>query len=291
MKPLYRDTFTCVRLLPTDYRGFTLLTYGLKGALSVNLKSIFSTVLSFARERTELVLTGIAVSGVLTTAYLSAQGALRADWEIQDFFEDTGSEEIVILTRYERFQMTWKHYTPAVLSAAITIASIVGSQKINSKKQAALAAGYAIAEKTLVQYREEIAELLGDKKVQEITDRIADKQIASNPVTKNEVIVTGYGDQLCFEALTGRYFTSSAEKIRRSENEFNKALLSDTYASLNDFYDLVGLPRTDLGDDLGWRSEELMNLSLSSHLTNDDRTALSIHYNSTPGPKYYRGHI
>ena len=70
--------------------------------------------------------------------------------------------------------------------------------------------------------------------------------------------------------------------IKIAENTINKQMLQDIngYASINDFYDEIGLSRTEVGNYLGWNTENLIDLDIGAHKTEDDRPSLVIgHYN------------
>ncbi|MBQ5562679.1 MAG: hypothetical protein IIT39_04770 [Clostridia bacterium] len=76
-----------------------------------------------------------------------------------------------------------------------------------------------------------------------------------NPVSEVEstaIVTTGYGDTLCYETLSGRYFYSDIEKIRAAVNRANKIILEESYISLNEFYDELDLGHTGIGDSIGW---------------------------------------
>ena len=49
-----------------------------------------------------------------------------------------------------------------------------------------------------------------------------------------------------------QYFKSTTEKVLRAEYDFNHLLTIIGYASLNEFYDCLGIPHVDGGDKIGW---------------------------------------
>ena len=58
------------------------------------------------------------------------------------------------------------------------------------------------------------------------------------------------------------------------------------YASLNDFYDEIGLEPTSQGDDLGWNLDELMDVSFGAGLTKDDKPCIVLNYSVAPKYNY-----
>ena len=59
------------------------------------------------------------------------------------------------------------------------------------------------------------------------------------------------------------------------------------YASLNEFYEALGLPPTEIGDKLGWKLDDgEIRVEYDAILTDEGRPCLSISYNVTPKYDY-----
>ena len=93
---------------------------------------------------------------------------------------------------------------------------------------------------------------------------------------------------MCFDYMSGRYFESDIEAIRKAENELNKQMLHDLYgyASLNEFYDALGLDRVGMGDQLGWNVNHLVDLSISSQISDDGRPCIVVGHDNAPKYNY-----
>ena len=69
--------------------------------------------------------------------------------------------------------------------------------------------------------------------------------------------MTGKDTTLCYDAMFGRWFRSDVDTIIRAVNEINRKIVAgDMYASLNEFYDEVGLPPVEAGEYLGWNIDD-----------------------------------
>lgn len=66
---------------------------------------------------------------------------------------------------------------PAIMTAAVGIACIVGGTRVNARRNAALSAAYTVVEQTLNDYTAKTKEIVGDKKEKEIRDAIAADEI------------------------------------------------------------------------------------------------------------------
>lgn len=236
--------------------------------------AINSAKLSLAKHSPE-ILTGIGIAGMITTTVL----AVKATPKALQLLEEREGED---LKPVEVVKTCWRCYLSAAITGTVSIACLIGANSVNARRTAALATAYKLSETALSEYREQVVETIGEKKEQGVRDRVAKEQIDKNPVGEKEIVITGNGKSLCFDPLSSRYFMSSIECIQRAENAINKRMLQDItgYASINDFYDEIGLPHTEVGDYLGWNAENTIDLDISAHKTEDGRPSLVIgHYN------------
>ena len=193
------------------------------------------------------------------------------------------------LTKVEIVQTCWRCYAPAFITGVLGAACLVGANSMNLRKNAALAAAYALSETNFKEYREKTLEEVGEKKEEKIRNAVAKEKITKNPVNTSTVLETGNGDTLCYDAICGRYFKSSIEKLKSALNELNMELVQDGYVSLNQYYDLIGLPDGMLGDDLGWSINDhhaTVQLDLSAQLTKDEAQTPCMVVSFKYGPIY-----
>jgi hypothetical protein len=242
----------------------------------------------FIADNSPAILTAMGVTGALTTAYLTGKASFKAAQIIDDLEDISIRDDVPAPTTREKFEAVWTLYIPAVATAGSSIACIILANRIGSRRAAALAATYAISEKAWAEYKEKVVERIGGRKEQDLRDEIAQDRVTRNPPTAQETIVIGGGSVLCYESFTGRYFLSSMEDLKKSQNDLNYRVLNDYYASLTDWYGLIGLPRTAFSDEVGWNSDKMLELSFSTTLTEDGRPCLSVDFAVTPIRDYYR---
>lgn len=256
-----------------------------KPNLSRWMKSLTFNIGKYSPE----ILTGIGIAGMVTTTVLAVKATPKAMQIIEDMkVIDKNTYEVVEPTKTETFKACWKCYLPAAITGATSIACLIGASSVNAKRNAALATAYKLSETALLEYRDKVVESIGEKKEHAIRDKVTEDKLNRNPITSNEVIITGKGETLCYDAFSGRYFKSDIDKIKRAENEFNRRLLNEIYLSLNDFYDELGLEHTDMGNKLGWSSDSgrLIDIYYSSQLAADGTPCLSIDYSIAPKYDY-----
>jgi hypothetical protein len=231
-----------------------------------------------------MILTGMAVAGVVTVAVLAAKASPRAVQDIQR----AESERVEPLTTVEKVALTYHYFIPAAVAGSLTIGAIVMAQSINSRRQAAFISAYTIAESRFRDYQQKVVDKMGEAKEQEVRDDIAQDYVNANPINNSTLIVNDTDTQAFLDILSGRHFLSTVEKVRRAENKLNYQLNNDAYASLNDFYDALGIPHIAVGEDLGWKSGRMVDVRLSTVLDND-RAVITIDFSVEPIGDYYRG--
>lgn len=225
------------------------------------------------------ILTGIGIAGMIATTIT----AVKATPKALRLIEQKENEENKQLTTTEIVKTTWKCYVPAAVTGTLSIACLVGASSVSLKRNAALATAYTISETALKDYREKAIEVVGEKKEQAIRDAVAKDKIAKDPVESKEIIMTGSDETLCYDVLSGRYFKSDMEKIKRAVNEVNRNMRTEMYVSLNDFYYEIGLPEIKLGEYLGWNIEKgYMDVQFGSHIASNGTPCLVIAYSVAP---------
>lgn len=251
-----------------------------------NLATIAKDIRKFASKRSPEILTGIGIAGMITTTIL----AVRATPKALELIEEKKEEESVDeLSSFEVVKVAWKPYIPAMVTCVASTACLIGASSVNTKRNAALATAYKLSETALSEYRDKVVETIGEKKERIVRDKVAEERVKKNPVSKNEVIITGNGKTLCFDPISGRYFMCSIETIKKAENTLNKQMLHDIsgYVSLNEFYDELGLDHTSVGNDLGWNTNQLIDIDFSSQLNDNGEPSVVLDYLVAPKCDYY----
>lgn len=221
------------------------------------------------------LLTGTGVIGVIATSYLTGKAAFEAAKVLDGI--DTPADRTERIK--EQIKQTWRLYIPAGVSGIVTIASIVGVKKTSGQKTAAAVAAYSLAEKAFSDYREKVVEQIGENKERAIRDEIAQDKVTRYPTTSREVIVVGGGHVLCCELMTNRYFRSDMETIRKAVNDINAMIINNPYVTVEEFYELIGLPRTSVSGDMGWDSDKLLELQFSTVMAEGNEPCLAFDYN------------
>ncbi|MCI9004419.1 MAG: hypothetical protein HFH39_04100 [Lachnospiraceae bacterium] len=245
----------------------------------LNVSGMVKVVRAMAVKHSPEILTGIGVAGMLTTVGMAVRATPKALRLLEEEKEKKGEG----LTKVETVKAAWKPYIPAAATGVMSVACLIGANAVNAKRNAVLATAYSLSEAAFTEYRDKVSETVGAKKEEEIRDKVAKARIEKDPVSNHEVVITGKGDTLCYDVVSGRYFKSDIEKIRRAENVLNRKLMDEMYVSLNEFYYELGLRCTEMGNELGWNvNDGLVDLHFSTQLSEDETPCLVVDYHIAP---------
>lgn len=230
------------------------------------------------------ILTAAAVAGVVTTAVLAAKGGAKAHQDVLHY----ESEHRDPISLVDEVKLTYRYYVPAVATGAATIACIIGANTISTKRQAALASAYGLTEFAFKEYRDKVVEHIGEAKETKVHDEVMKDIVDRKPMNDNQVIITGNGKSLFLDNFTERYFESDMESVRRAVNDINEQIFGQEYASLNDFYNLLGIKGSKLGEELGWAQTNKLEVRYSTALTDDGRPCVVIDFRKEPIRDYWK---
>lgn len=249
-----------------------------KGNISKIINEIQKAVIKHSPE----ILTGLGIAGMITTTVLAVKATPKALDLINDRKDELETEK---LPPIEVVKTAWKCYIPAAVTCVTSTACLIGASSVHLKRNAALATAYKLSESAISEYKDAVIDKIGEKKEQTIRDKVAEEKMKKNPVSSSEVFITEKGNTLCYDTISGRYFKSDIDRIKRAENAINKQLLDEMYVSLNDLYDELDLDHTKLGDELGWKIDDgLVELYFSSQLADDGTPCVVMDF--TRAPKY-----
>lgn len=245
----------------------------------MDLTVLGKTTRRFVIDNSPQILTAVGVVGTVSTAVLTGKAAFKAGRIIHEMENNPYAEEAH--DPREKVEATWKLFIPPVGTGLITITAIVGANHISAGRAAALATAFTLSERSFEEYRKKVIEKLGTKKEEEVRAEIATERIHRHEDESNLIVVSGT-DVLCYDMFSDRYFTSNMEALKHAQNALNHTLLSDGFACLADFYDLIGLPTTAYSEEVGWTSDELLEVKFSTVLSKDMRPCLAIDYTAKP---------
>lgn len=256
----------------------------------MNVRIIQESASRFFQENATTLLTASGVVGTVATGVLAFRAGVKYEElrnEVylereQAFIDDSQDNPKPELSFLDKAKVAALPLAPAVGIGGLTIGAIIMANRLSAKEAAVLAAAYGVSQKQLEEYRTKLTEKLTPNKAQQAKDEIAQERVNENPVS-NTIIVVG-DEVLCFDKATGRYFTSSMEKIRRAANAANAEIIQHGWAGADHFYDELEMEPTTWTKNVGWN--EPFELEISHALAKDERPCITVDFSRMPDPNY-----
>lgn len=244
-------------------------------------------------QNSSTILTGVGVVGTVGTAYLTGRASFKAAGIISDEIETVNygvenPNDRVWLTKRQKVKLTWRFYIVPVATGTATVGAIIFAHRIDAKRVVALTVASGISERALKEYREKVVERLGEKQDTKLRDEIAQDRVTNTGST--ELVVTD-GKVLCMDMLSGRFFQSTMEDLKRAQNKINHELNNHSVGcSLSEFYDEIGLSPTPYSEQVGWNPDKMVELKISATVAPDGRPCLAVDFEPHPFDNYWRLH-
>lgn len=270
--------------------------------------------LNIITKNASTILTVVGMVSMGGAAVLSAMATPKALLKIEKLKEEVESYEKTVeydeegnliekeaepkLKPLDYVKVTWMDYLPAAACVAGGVACIIIAKRIDAAKIAALTSTAMLLDEKL-QLRDKAMKALPEdvkQKVDEVIRQEDVKESGTPPWDEDEeaeLAVANSGERmmLCLESVTGQYFWSNPDLIRRAENEFNHYLASngvaafnDSCASLNDWLGFLNdnLNQCNIGYGVGWSIQHQLEVKLDTTLTENERPVLVVEYYRQP---------
>lgn len=190
------------------------------------------------RKAAPTILSYVGVLGVAATTIEAIKTTPRAMELIRHDSRLKHDGDPYAYTKLEAVKSAWKCYIPTALYGLSTIACILGSNVLNKRQQATITSAYMLLSNTY----------------KEIAKNDTDGEARKAAVQEKDVhpALLESDDALFYEFNHGEFFNRKYIDVLSAEYTFNQKFLSKGYACLNDFYELIGLPKSPIGYELGW---------------------------------------
>ena len=247
----------------------------------MSFQAFAKKALTSVADNSPTILTGLGVAGVVSTAYLASKASFRAaDILAQDALYGHPEPD----WQYKA-KLIWPEYIPAAVTLVSTVVCVVCANRIHVNRYAALSAAYSLSEKAYDEYRDKTRAMFGEQEEQKIRRALAEDRVRE---TTQGIYITDTTKSLFFDLYSKRYFESTMEEVRRAENEINHTLIHETYAPLRDLYNKLGMVSPEFADEIGWNSDNLLEINPKAVLTEEDKPCIAIEFSHIPVRNYWR---
>lgn len=249
------------------------------------MPNILKTIKPFVVKHEPDILMYMGLAGIVGAVIMTVKSTVDAVDRLNALKEELNKEK---LPKKEVFKTVWKCYIPPLILATVSIPCIIAGNRVSNKRNAALAAAYTISETALQEYQDKTKEIVGEKKEQKIREETNKEMVEKAYKQHGTTLIAGNGENLFYDELSGRFFSSTWNRVLKSANELNAAAIGgrDTI-TLNEWYEAIGLDEVQLGEERGWSiyndgARGLVKISLTSILTSENIPCAAIHYENRP---------
>lgn len=253
----------------------------------MEFKTILKTAEKFVTDNSPGILTGLGVAGTVTTVLLTGRAAYQVGMDASTQYHETLMEQdsaadlpAHLLEPKHIVKTYWKAFIPAGVAGAVTVTAIIAANTVGSRRAAAITAAFKLSEELSQEYKDKVARTLGIPKEEKMRSELAAEKMEKNPPPAGMIIVAG-SDVLMMDELSGRYFHSQVETVKKAVNDINHKINNYFHASVTDFYNAIGLEGTKYSDSIGWNSDELLDVQFTPTMY-QDKPAIMLGYNHGP---------
>lgn len=220
--------------------------------------SMLSAVRLFAKSNSSSILTGFAITGVITTGIFAGKASIKAEKVLEGLSEEE-------LDRKEKLKRVAPIFMPAIISGAATIFCICATHSIDTQKQMALMSAYSLSEHAM----KSMEDAMSDKKLKQVKETIFENDVKKNPPKEEQIYDTGKGKTKFRDGIFGGDFYADIEYVKSVFNKYNKMLNDGDIVYVNDLRWDLGLPQTEMGAVLGWDCGQLDEMLTSVMIERD----------------------
>lgn len=215
-------------------------------------------IAKWLKQNTPVILSVIGAAGVAVTAVTAVKGTAKASKLIEKAEEEKGEP----LEKTEKLIAAIPAYVPTIVAGASTMICILSAAALNKRQQATIMGAYTLINSSYKEYKTKLKELYGEEVHHDIMESIAKEQRSDVHITTDSIFgisTLDFGDieepeitRTFYDCMSKRYFESTISNVIQAEYHLNRNFLLGGTISLNEFYEFLGLDKTDDGDELGW---------------------------------------
>ncbi len=180
--------------------------------------------------------------------------------------QDDANKDLTIVYAQTGMKL-FELYAPAIGLGVLSIGAIVSGHNILRKRNIAIAAAYAIVDRSFKNYRSNVVERFGQDVDQELRFNVKTKQIKekdqNGKTVKKEVKEIEIDEWHKDFSDYARFFDASCQGhtkdpeynlmyLKQQQAYCNEILKSRGHLFLNEVYDILDIPRTKAGQVVGW---------------------------------------
>lgn len=252
-----------------------------------SVKSLAKIAKAEAIKHAPGLLTGIGITGMATSTVLAVPATLEAKAIVDEYMKE---HELNDISKKEVFRLVWKCYIKCAIAMVAGGVSSIAALQVGERRNALLMATCAMVEDEIKEYKTKVKEEIGIKKEKKIIDSMAEDELSNMPIDESNIIHTGHGDTLFYEAGFGMMFRSSINYMDRTKATIADDMRAYGHLSMSEIFDIWDIPAEkwpELSKSLGY-SASLGDIDWSYHpvLNENGNTIIYVYFDTPPRHDY-----
>lgn len=185
------------------------------------------------------ILTCLGAIGLFATTIAAVKATPKAVEQIKSDSRANHDGDPYGYTKAEAVKSSWRFYIPTAIFGVSTLACMFGANALNKKQQAALTSAYMLLNNTYKEFVKKDTDV-------EVRKAVVEEKLERKDISPSDECA------LFYEFNYGEFFERDLAQVLSAEYQFNQKFISEGHATLNDFYELIDLPKSEAGEALGW---------------------------------------
>ena len=252
----------------------------------MNIKSTFRKLGLKAKKHSPEICATVGIVGAVASTVLACKATLKLDdilgesketidkiHEVRDdetlankYSPEDARKDLTIVYIQSSVKVA-RLYAPSIILGAASIACIIASNQILRKRNAVLLTAYATLDKSYKEYRNRVVEkygtdidnaLFNNIKATKIEESVTDEETGKTKKSKSTKNVADptvndyvrYFDETCLNYDKNKDYNMML--LKAQQQLANDKLIADGFIFLSDVYDMLGIKRTKMSQQVGW---------------------------------------
>lgn len=248
---------------------------------------------SFMKKNSPVMLLVLGCVGVAATAVTAVFDKEKYDTIIEEVKTEKEEKQEEI-KKTDVIKVVAKSYWRTAVVGIFSICCIIASNRITAGQLATMGAAYAASENKRKEFMQKATEVVGEKKVNDIKDKITEEKMMKAVENPTTIVNMGVGEQLFYEAWSGRVFTSDMESVRKGINDANAEFLNTDSVTFNEYCTFISNGKLEdvKGGEMGWSTEFCNKIDVTFYAKKIEngpyagRTAMAVVFHPECEPRY-----
>lgn len=223
------------------------------------------------------ILTTVGIVGVVASAVMASKATLKLEPVVEkikngkdeaksfledemfpEYDKDRHNKEVARVYVKGAVDLS-KLYGPSITLGLSSIACIIGAHGIMRKRNVALAAAYKAVETSFSEYRKRVIAEIGEEKEEDVYIGRQQVEIVDENGKKKKVTKVDPNGISAYARFFDEYSDNWSKTpeynllfLKAQQNYANDLLHARGHVFLNEVYDMIGIPRSQAGQVVGW---------------------------------------